>query len=86
MRRKCLLENLGIDASRINLAEWPIVDTNLLDETDRDKYEQRKLAVEMYLQDSATVSEISTVTKIEKMEITRFVKRCLKDSRLRVKS
>lgn len=78
MRRKSLLENLGIDASTINLAEWPIVDTNLLSEVDRDKYERRKLAVEMYLQDSATVSEISDVTKIEKMEITRFVDRCLR--------
>ncbi|OCT11468.1 hypothetical protein A8709_07310 [Paenibacillus pectinilyticus] len=78
MRRKSLLETLGIDASTVNLAEWPIVDTDLLDEIDRDKYERRKLAVEMYLQDSANVTEISNVTKIEKMEITRFVKRCLR--------
>ncbi|MDQ8739503.1 hypothetical protein [Paenibacillus sp. LHD-38] len=77
MRRKSLVEKLGISPDMLNLSEWPIVDTNALDEVDSEKYQNRKRAVEMYLQDEATVSEISKVTGIEKKEITRFVERCL---------
>ncbi len=78
MRRKSLVEKLGVSPDMLNLAEWPIVDTNALDEVGTEKYQNRKQAVEMYLQDSATLSEISEVTGIEKKEITRFVERCLK--------
>lgn len=77
MRRKGLVEKLGVPPEMLNLAEWPIVDTNALNEVNAKKYNNRKRAVEMYLQDDSTVSEISEATGIEKKEITRFVERCL---------
>lgn len=78
MRRKSLVEKLGVSHDMLNLSEWPIVDTNALDEVAAKKYQNRKRAVELYLQDQATLSEISEITGIEKKEITRYVERCFK--------
>lgn len=77
MRRKSIVERLGISPELLNLAEWPIIDTTSWDEEACEKYQNRKLAVEMYLQDRATIKEISEVTGIESKEITRYVGRCL---------
>lgn len=80
MRRKNLLEKLGVSQDMLNLSEWPIVDTNALDEVAAEKYQNRKRAVELYLQDHGTISEISEVTGIEKKEITRYVERCFRSN------
>ncbi|MBB3112112.1 hypothetical protein FHS18_004190 [Paenibacillus phyllosphaerae] len=76
MRRKSLVEKLGISHDLLNLSVWPIVDTSALNEVAAKKYQSRKRAVEMYLLDEATLSEISEVTGIEKKEITRYIERC----------
>jgi len=78
MRRKSLVEKMGVSHEMLNLSDWPIVDTNALDKVAAQKYQNRKRAVELYLQDHATISEISEVTGIEKKEITRYVERCFK--------
>ena len=66
MRRKNLVEKLGVSQDMLNLSEWPIVDIKALDEVAAEKYQNRKRAVELYLQDHGTISEISEVTGIEK--------------------
>jgi putative transposase len=80
MRRKNLVEKLGVSQDMLNLSEWPIVDIKALDEVAAEKYQNRKRAVELYLQDHGTISEISEVTGIEKKEITRYVERCFRSN------
>lgn len=77
MGRKNLIDRGLIGQDDLCLAEWPVIDTNMLADAEKEKYERRKLAVEMYLLDKATIQEISIATKIEKSEIQRFVERCL---------
>lgn len=77
MRRKNKIIELGIGQDMLDLAKWPTVDTTGWDEEAIKKYQNRKLAVEMYLKDSATLKEISSVTSIGGKDITRFVERCL---------
>lgn len=77
MGRKRLFEKLGIDVGSINLSHWAMVDTSDFTDSDKEKYEKRRQAVEMYILDKATIREISEITGIDKSEISRFTMRCL---------
>lgn len=55
---------------------WSNVHTSLMSESDRDVFEARKLAVDMYV-DGAPLEEIFNRTNIPSPDVRRFTKRCM---------
>ena len=56
--------------------QWPAVPTEVLPEDKRKLFEQRKIAVDLYI-DGVNVSEIMDRTHIDRRNISRYVDKCI---------
>ncbi len=76
---KHITENIAIDKKLLEIENWPGVLIDNLSSEHQDIFIRRKKAVELYISNNVSVREISELTKIERHEITRLVKRCLQE-------
>lgn len=76
MRRKKILEEVTVDSCDVNVDQWPDVLIDNFDNQDKEIFLRRKQAVTMYMQDEK-MDDIQESTGLYRMDIIRFVKRCL---------
>ncbi|MDN9012655.1 hypothetical protein [Brevibacillus laterosporus] len=72
-----LLENITVDQLFLNTDNWPTVLIDYLNDKDREKYLNRKQAVDLYMKSECTIQEIVYKTGIHKNYLEKFVKSCL---------
>lgn len=73
LSRSRYIESLTIKPTDLDYTNWPDVHIDPRDET----FENRKKAVQLYLDQKCTLREIENNTGIQRKEINLFVKRCL---------
>ncbi len=76
---KHITESIAIDRKFLEIEKWPEVLIDSLSSEHQDIFTRRKKAVELYILNNISVSEISNLTRIERHEIIRLVKRCLQE-------
>ncbi|QDX94072.1 hypothetical protein EEL30_18340 [Brevibacillus laterosporus] len=77
MVNRKFFEDIALDAAYLDTDNWPTVLIEILDESDKEKFLNRKRAVDMYLNSNVTATEIALETGIHRNHITKYVKKCL---------
>lgn len=72
-----MLEKEAFTRENLDYKRWPSVLAEGLSAEDQDRFNRRKLAVEMYLDGHVSNEYIITHTGISKDELYRFIRRCL---------
>ncbi len=75
-----IIERMPIDETSLDTKNWKSVIVDDFSEKDKDIFSRRKQAIEMYIERSKTVKEISKITRIEESEIRRLFKRCISEN------
>jgi putative transposase len=81
MTRKRFIEDINYPEEVLNTNNWPSVNISNLNEKDLKTYNSRKLAVDLYL-NGTPIRKIKSQTGIQRKEINRYVKNCLKNDQL----
>ncbi|WJQ78966.1 hypothetical protein [Brevibacillus brevis] len=79
MTRRKLTESDLIASANKDLSNWPTVNPNALTNEAKELFLRRKTAVDMYMQNEASMQQIETETGINRTWIWRLVKRCLSE-------
>ncbi|EST55777.1 hypothetical protein T458_00055 [Brevibacillus panacihumi W25] len=74
MPRRKMIERPSAD---IDISKWPIVNIESLSENEQVKFQKRKEAVNLYINDKATLEQIKQLTGIAPIDVRRFTSRCL---------
>ncbi|MEG6520871.1 hypothetical protein [Desulfotomaculum sp. 1211_IL3151] len=77
MSVKWMIEKEAFMPENLDYKRWPLVLVDGLSAEDQDRFNRRRLAVEMYLDGRVSNEYIITQTGISKDELYRFVRRCL---------
>ncbi|MGQ7887563.1 hypothetical protein [Paenibacillus sp. WC2504] len=73
MSRVRITENIKYSIDDLDYTKWPTVYFDLREEV----FENRKTAVELYLDNEKSIEEITQITGIQRKELNNFVKKCL---------
>ncbi|KRF31708.1 hypothetical protein [Paenibacillus sp. Soil787] len=73
MSRSRFVENVEYSIQELDYSKWPTVYLEKHNKT----FENRKKAVELYLDNEVTLEEIKNLTGVSRKELRKFVKKCL---------
>lgn len=74
MSRTRFIENLSLNTEDLDYSKWPDVHIDPRNET----FENRKKAVQLYLDQKCSIRDITDQTGIKRKELNKFVKKCLR--------
>lgn len=77
MTKKRLIEDLEIASDELNYSKWKDVLIDELDDQKRELFIRRKTAIEMYIDDFTSLSEIELLTGINRQDLNSLLKKCL---------
>ncbi|MBP1931986.1 hypothetical protein [Ammoniphilus resinae] len=77
MSKRRIIETTPQFQDKINVSEWPKVLIENLSLIDQEKFNQRKLAIEMYIEGKTPINKITEKTQINRVNLNRLLKRCL---------
>jgi putative transposase len=69
------LDRVDVDPKYFDVKNWPTVLIEILKQEQKEIYNRRKQAVEMYLKNH-THDEIKEMTALGRKEVSRYINRC----------
>ncbi|WP_052703050.1 hypothetical protein [Paenibacillus beijingensis] len=72
-----IIESVELDPFYLNTENWPSVFIDNFSEKQKEIFQNRKMAIDLYMQNERTVKEICELTRMKRHHLVRLLRRCL---------